>query len=534
MNTANVNDAVSRQIFQILTRYPVDTTASLDTLSAGDIIKGRIQSIDNGLLLIKLLDGGVFTAKAPEGFAAEAGDPISLVIGERINDQLTARIISDPQAGRITNSEDFLVSNIHNALDSLGVVDPGKMTAQVMELLKSEPGMPLGKAAFMTANRLIDNQELGEMIQKIAHHEFSLHENLNSLENSLLDSLSAMDAGNGAAIMKPLIIKQTIYDLSVELKNSFPEVPEKLIESVSEKLNEILMKTLMDELNGQEIADAANIVTREVFEVIAGNALRLSPEEEGAGTVTEKPYPVFDPVQAEKILKVISKALEDYHVKAEKLSNDQEEAIKEMKEAIGKLFDKAYIKADDGVARDTDIREKSRALKDIMELAQKVINRTGDSGRETLVPAFKEIDNAFKFFSQVVTYNSMIQLPLKINGSDSTGELYIMRRKRGRKGIDKENFTLFMSLKTESLGLVESYLNAARKRITISFRVENEDLIRLFKDNHKALYDKLLDKGYILVEMKCKLLDGERLNPFNAGARAKELFGTETRLDIRI
>ncbi|HHY63596.1 MAG TPA: flagellar hook-length control protein FliK [Clostridiaceae bacterium] len=534
MNTANVNQAASRQILQILARNTADSQVALETLNAGDIIRGRIQSVDNGLLLIKLLDGAVFTAQAPEGFAAGAGDPVTLMIGEKMNDQLTARIISEPQAGSRPVEENTLVNRIHNALSSLGVAAYGKVAEKVMELLKEEPGMPLDKAAFLVANGLSGNRDLREIIGKIADHEFNLHENLKELENNLLDLTKAMDPGKSAAMIKPVIIKQTIEDLSAELKLIYPEVPEKLIESVSEKLNEILMKTLMEEMNGKGSADASDIVTKEVFEAIIGNAMRLSSADKGSGAVSDKSYPVFDPGQAEKILKVINRTLEDYHTKAEKLSREGEDGVKEMKEAIGKLFDKAYIKADDGIVRDMDTREKTQALKDIMELAQKVIRHAGDNARESITPVFREIDNAFKFFSQVVTYNSIIQLPLKINGSDSTGELYIMRRKRGRNGIDKENFTLFMSLETKSLGLVESYLNAARKRITISFRVESEDLLKVFKDNQKALYDRLLEKGYILVEMKCRLLDGERLNPFNAGAREKELFGSETRVDIRI
>ena len=51
MDTINVNPAVSQQIFQIFTK------ASLENLNAGDILRGRVQSMENGLLLIRLLDG---------------------------------------------------------------------------------------------------------------------------------------------------------------------------------------------------------------------------------------------------------------------------------------------------------------------------------------------------------------------------------------------------------------------------------------------------------------------------------------------
>lgn len=526
MNMANINQAISQEIFQILSKYQKETLVSLESLSAGDILKGRIQSLENGLLLIKLLDGASFTAKAPEGFTAEPGELITLMVGEKQNDQITAKIINDSQASNKTEEEKILINNIRNALDSLSVVDPERMVSKVIDLIKAEPGMPLDKAAFLAANNLSDNLELGGIIHKISEHEFSLHENLKSLENGLLNSFSGMDAKNGTALLKPLFVNQTIEELTTELKNSFPEAPSRLIESISEKINEILMKTFMEEISGQESVNVANAITREAFEAMIGSESLLR--------ATDGSLYSLDPTEKESILKVIDRALENYHVKTARLQKGGEAALKEIKEVIEKLFEKASIKADNGVVEDFDIKEKSKALKNIMELAQKAIKQMDRSDRESIMPAFKEIDNAFKFFSQVTTYDLILQLPLKINREDTTGELYIMKRKKGRKKMDTENFTLFLSLKTESLGLIESYLNAAKKRVTISFRVENENLVKLVKDNYKTLYDGLFEKGFILVEMKCRVLDSERINPFNAGVRAKELFGTEARVDIRI
>lgn len=543
MNTANVNQAISRQIFQILSK------ASLDTLSAGDIIKGRIQSLDNGLLLIKLLDGTAFTAKAPEGFTAEPGELIALVIGERQNDQVTARIISDSQSGNKPGDENMIAKNILDALDSLGVVNPERLASKVMDLLRTEPGMPLDKAAFLVVNNFSDF-DFGKIIRKISEHEFNLHENLKSLENDLLNSFSSMDPREGASVLKPLLVRQAVEELAISLKDCFPEAPSRLLESISEKINEILIKTFMEEVAGQESASVANSITKEAFEAIIGkvNFMMTSgsshDSRNGEGTdaynavnslqTTSNHSSGLNSAETENLLKIINRVLENYHLKSARLLKGGETALKEIKEVIEKLFDKAYIKADNGETEDIDIKEKSQVLKSIMEFAQKAIKNMDSSDRQAIMPAFREIDNAFRFFSQVTTYDLILQLPIKVNREDTTGELYVMKRKKGRKRIDAENFTLFLSLKTDSLGLVESYLNAVKKRITISFKVENENLVKLVKDNYKTLYDGLFEKGFILVEMKCKVLDSERINPFNAGAKAKELFGAEARVDIRI
>ena len=541
MNTSNVNQAVSQQIFQILSKSQNETLAqnetlvqnetlsstenlvSLEGLSAGDILKGRVQSLDNGLLLIKLLDGSSFTASAPEGFTANLGDPITLMIGEKQNHQITAKIINNTQVNNKTND------NIRSNLESLGVFNPDNMVSKVLDFLKAEPGTPLDKAAFFVANNLSADSELGGIIQKISEHEFSLHENLNSLKNGIMDSLSKMNTNQSSSLLKPLLLSQTMEELTVNLKNDFQNVPIRIMESISQKVSELLTKTLMEEISGQECANVAASITKEDFEAI------INSSQSEINSNTEELKGLLNPQETERLLKAVNKALEDFHIKADELQKgEKEDTSKEIRDIIERLFDKASIKADNGSIEDLDVKEKSKALKEIMEFAQKALKSMDNNARESSLPAFKEVNNAFKFFNQVTSYDSIFQLPLKINREDTTGELYIMKRKNGRKKMDTENFTLFLSLKTSSLGLVESFLNATKKRITISFRVEDEGLVKLVKDNYKVLYDGLLEKGFTLVEMKCRLLENERINPFNADTKAKELLGIETRVDLRI
>ena len=228
--------------------------------------------------------------------------------------------------------------------------------------------------------------------------------------------------------------------------------------------------------------------------------------------------------------------MENIHTKTDALiaGDKKPDFQKQIKAVLEKLFDKASIKVEDSITEKFDIKEKNESLKEIMDFSQKVLNSLDDSAKASNLPAFKEIDNAFKFFSQVNTYDSILQLPIMINRENTTGELYIMKRKKGRKKIDTENFTLFLSLTTNSLGIVESFLNASRKCITISFRVEDENLVKLVKENYRVLYDGLLEKGFKLVEMKCRILEKDRVNPVNAVEKAQELLGTQNRVDLKI
>lgn len=530
MDTMNVNQAISQQIFQVLTK------ASLDNLNAGDIISGRIQSLDNGLLLIKLLDGALFTAKTPDGFTAKAGEPITLEIGDRQNNQLTAKIINQEtiSSGK-AGEEAALVDTIKSNLDSLGVENSNRLISGVLDLIKAEPGMHPDKASFIIANGLKQDPEMVEIFQKISEHEFSLHKNLESLKEGLSESLFKTDADTSFKLLKPLLISQEADELSGVFKEMLPEASPKLMQTISQNIRELLTKVLINEFGDKGDSQKSDTINKEKVESLIKNAL-LSVENENSKGESVKSGSILTPKNIESLLKSINKALENIHTKTDALiaGDKKPDFQKQIKAVLEKLFDKASIKVEDSITEKFDIKEKNESLKEIMDFSQKVLNSLDDSAKASNLPAFKEIDNAFKFFSQVNTYDSILQLPIMINRENTTGELYIMKRKKGRKKIDTENFTLFLSLTTNSLGIVESFLNASRKCITISFRVEDENLVKLIKENYRVLYDGLLEKGFKLVEMKCRILEKDRVNPVNAVEKAQELLGTQNRVDLKI
>ncbi len=530
MDTMNVNQAISQQIFQVLTK------ASLDNLNAGDIISGRIQSLENGLLLIKLLDGALFTAKTPDGFAAKVGEPITLEIGDRQNNQLTAKIINQrPINNGKAGEETVLIDTIKSNLGSLGVENSQSLISGVLDLIKAEPGIPTEKASFIIANGFKQDPEMIEIFQKISEHEFSLHKNLESLEEGLSDSLFKTDADTSLRLLKPLLVSQEADELSGILDKLFSEASPKLVHTISQNVRELLTKVLINEFSDTESLQKADTMSKEAVESLMKNALSIV-ENESSKVETAKSESILTPQNTEGLLKTINKAIESIHTKTEAFmeGNNNPDFQKQIKAVLEKLFDKASIKVENNITEKLDIKEKNAALKEIMDFSQKVLNNLDDSAKASNMPAFKEINNAFKFFSQVNTYDSILQLPIMINRENTTGELYVMKRKKGRKNIDTENFTLFLSLTTNSLGIVESFLNASRKCITISFRVEDENLVKLVKENYRVLYDGLLEKGFKLVEMKCRVLEKERVNPVNAVEKAQELLGTQNKVDLKL
>ncbi len=580
MDFVKFDQALAPQMFQIPAK------ASLEGLSEGDLIQARVQALEDGLVLLKLLDGTTFAAKVPDNFSAATGELITLEIGERFNDQLLASIVSQepPEAGIDipVPGGSGITEQINQYLEGQGLTPTEKLVETVLTLVENQPDLPMDQASFLAGNKMEKTPEMAKILQKISANEFQLHHNLQGLKETLADSLLKADGEVKSDLLKPLILTEELDRFSRQLDPILPKTQLPLKEPILEYIKQVFagnrpaqlesgeheaafatpfaapsgthlagsnavsqpVKELAESIlsHAQNSSDDINIENIEGKPHAAESDMDAGNEKNPQSRVHEK---IMDfpekaaslpadkkalPQQTAKLLKEIVKTLENIHTK---LSGKTWTEPENIKTALEKFFDRAAVIVENGEVQETILSEKTKALKEIMEFSQKVM-RMSQQTRDTALPAYQEIDRAFEFFSRVTVYDSLLHIPIKMNGEDTSGELYVMKRKNRRKKLDSGNFTLFLSLQTSNLGLIESFLNAANNYVTISFRVEEEELAKLIKDRHRDLYDSLLKKGYKLAEMKCSLLEQDQTNVLDAAVKTPEFLGLKSKVDLKI
>jgi uncharacterized protein (DUF342 family) len=103
-----------------------------------------------------------------------------------------------------------------------------------------------------------------------------------------------------------------------------------------------------------------------------------------------------------------------------------------------------------------------------------------------------------------------------------------------RKRIDPGNVTVFLSLDTKSLGLVESLISISKKNISLNMRVESGEIIDLFKERFQELYNSLEEMGYRLVDIKYRVIE-EKVNLLNVNkVLDSEINRSKKTIDFRI
>lgn len=522
-----IDGLLPQQLFQIQSKY------ALEYLNAGDMIEGRIAAIRNGLLLIRLLDGSSFSASVPEGFDAPPGTMLTLQIGEPLGDRITARVVRmDMPSGQESWTSNN-IDEISGKLEQFGAKATDALVSKVLELIDENPELGTEKAAFIAANGMETDRAMLEMAVKLAEREYSISENLSTLGKLLTGLFSQTERENLESILKPVLLEletqQAVRGLAESLLvlhntetadagSAGKAVPQGSAEDI---LTGKLLDVLKEYISGQKIPEAENIFVK----------LKETVSDFGYGRDAQTDALSFEDGRTFEVLGKFAADFVRIHENADSLFKEETPDVKSI---IDRILDKAYVKAEDGKADTDDLQNKAGIIKRIISLAADAAKISVGNGNHAIHQTARELSDALRFFSQVSTYHVFMQIPVMVNGNKTAGQLYIMKRRSGKKRFDPEQFTLFMSLKTQNLGLVETFLNASRGCVTIHFRVENSELADFVKAHRSDLYEALMKKGYRLAEMKCRVFEGEPVNLLNAEKATETVLGMNARVDLRI
>ncbi|MBR1736354.1 MAG: flagellar hook-length control protein FliK [Firmicutes bacterium] len=88
------------------------------------------------------------------------------------------------------------------------------------------------------------------------------------------------------------------------------------------------------------------------------------------------------------------------------------------------------------------------------------------------------------------------QIPMIIDGNEENGELYILKDKKNKNKDYSKNTSVFISMDYAYLGRVDTMINKEEKNLGFQFTLENEDSLKLIRQNYHKLEEMLKEKGY--------------------------------------
>lgn len=153
------------------------------------------------------------------------------------------------------------------------------------------------------------------------------------------------------------------------------------------------------------------------------------------------------------------------------------ESDKQLTDKIGRLYEK---------------------VSEQLDKMQEIIKSSG-AVKENVSALAENIRGNIEFMNQVNNVYTYVQIPMKMNGHNASGQLYVYTNKKNITDPDKE-LSAFLHLDMDNLGSTDVSIKMLKKEVSTNFYMDNDESYILIERFLPKLEEKLRNKGY-----SCKL-----------------------------
>ena len=107
----------------------------------------------------------------------------------------------------------------------------------------------------------------------------------------------------------------------------------------------------------------------------------------------------------------------------------------------------------------------------------------------------ENIRGNIEFMNQVNEAYTYVQVPLKMNGQNASGQLYVYTNKKNISDPDRE-LSAFLHLDLDHLGSTDVSVKMLHKKVTTNFYMDSDESYALVKQFMPVLERRLQEKGY--------------------------------------
>ena len=171
---------------------------------------------------------------------------------------------------------------------------------------------------------------------------------------------------------------------------------------------------------------------------------------------------------------------------------------------LDKLFTRIGRDDADAGARLRDAREELFAR---LALIEESISRAAQPARAEMLAQTQKLMDHVKLLNSIDQFIYM-QLPVQLREERKTADLYVFKRKGGKKA-DPENVNILLAIDLEFMGHWEALINIKNKDVSIQMEVPGESEKDHFNSQTVLLHNMLDEAGFKLVSTNIKFAKEE-------------------------
>ncbi len=531
-------------------------------LEVGDSVKGEVLFSSGDKANIKLDNGVLLRNVQLDGVKLAEGDTLKLTVSEMQQGQMTLKVEEHTGQGGQTNTEipaaDVLKgmgveANARNVeLASIFMSKGLPMTSDSLQsaasLMDAFPNLSPEQAVFLAANGITDPKLVEAFAQIVNEGSLTggqLMELAKMIEQEAGAALAGGDPGTNAllqnadqtaqaALTKAFAGMETTIQgegapANTAAQNAGVQIPQQaameelaLISPETAKLveNAGAQSEAAKALSGmiQNPQDAAKIAN----EFVSANFPELSESAKDAAALSLQ--------RAAPLLALSADADETTNLAALKPGADYAPQIERLLADIESVF--ARVGENAGEDGGKALQKLATRLEENLSALRAQIEASDMPGKEALLNKLDQTIAQTKLSNDIQQY-AFVQIPVQLGEHRTTAELYVMKRKHGKKAIDPEDVTVVVALDTQNMGRVESVVKVERKSVALHAKVSEEPVAAHMRTGSAKLHSLLTDVGYRLSDFNARLQEN-KVTPLNVENRMEREYKPLQAMDFRI
>lgn len=471
----------------------------------GQSITGEVLLRDGNDVLISMGENQLLQAKLEGTMSAQPGQLLTF----QIKNNNGGKVVLSPLFENLSQDP-----NVSKALQAAGIPETNATAGMVKAMMQE--GLPINRQSLYQMSRIIganpqtDLQTLVQMqrmqlpvteetifqFEAYKNYQHQLSESLSDIADAFTQSFQEM-TGKGE-IQQGLTFYKDVLEILVENNDEMEPASRESLEQTAEKF-------VSGEKNGMPDiqADRGAPPDARSMPPDARSMQPLLPKQEQNELVRQlKQADIPDKIiagvaenriSAQTLLHEIGKMISDGTIPDKEKFFDLLES-REFKHVLKNEMNRQWLMLPEEVAKEHSVDKLYERLNSQMNRLNQVLSQTAKADTP-LARSVSNVTGNIDFMNQLNQMFTYVQIPLKMQGKNASGELLVYTNKKSLAKKDG-SVSALLHLDMEYLGSLDVYVVLNDRKVSTKFYLQDETALDLIAQNIDKLNKRLEERGY--------------------------------------
>ena len=475
----------------------------------GQAVSGEVISKDGNDLLLLIGKNQLLRAKLDGNMQVDIGNQMTFAIKSMMGNKVTlsplfANTANDPNVLKALQmaglpENETTVKMVQTMMQEGMPIDKNSLH-QMMRTVSAYPDAQIDTLVQLTRLQIPVTQESIFQMNAYKNYEHQMTEGLLQIADSLAETVQSMAAeGNvseGVNLYKEMFLLLSEQGQITEGSGALADLTgAQALTNGQNALGEGIQQAILTDADGnptlqETTANAENSVLTNADRELLGSQLKQAGFEQlgdaiAKGQMTDKE--IFSqvgklltgetglpPEQAEHILKTLNG--------------------KEFQQLLKNEMKNQWMLTPEEVGQENKVENLYERLNQQMNRMNQVLEQAAQSGT-SLAKAVNNVSGNIDFMNQLNQMFTYVQIPLKLQGKEASGDLYVYTNKKSLAENDGEVSAL-LHLDMENLGSVDVHVKMRDSKVSTQFFLEDDSSLDLIAEHIDMLNERLEKRGY--------------------------------------